>query len=142
MALIIIFALSGICIVILVYTKIRELKHERTFFPLNFISKSDHRIREVTHLATRHYSELKEKGEFVLTKQLPLHSKNILNKTKTLVRDKVEKHLGDIRNTRLLGNKKDGISEFFKNLSDKENGNTKSNIIEENVEVESNSENL
>jgi len=120
MALIIIFALSGICLVILLSTKMSELKHRRTFFPLNFISKSDHRIREITHLATHHYSEFKERGEFVLTKQLPLHSKNILNKTKTLIKEKVEKHLGDIRNTRLLGNKKDGISEFFKNLSDKE----------------------
>ncbi len=124
MALIIIFALSGICLIILLSTKMREIKHQRTIFPLNFISRSDHRIREVSHLATKHYSELKEKGEFVLTKQIPLHSKNILNKTKTLINEKIEKHLGDIRNTRLLGDKKDGISEFFKNLSDKENGDS------------------
>jgi len=122
MALTIIFAVSGLCVVILLLTKMQELKHKKSMFPLNFISKSDHRIREITHLATHHYSELKEKGEFMLKKQLPLHSKNIYNKTKALVNEKVEKHLGDIRNTRLLGNKKDGISEFFKNLSDKENG--------------------
>jgi hypothetical protein len=101
-----------------------ELKHKRSIFPLSFISKSDHRIKEITHLATGRYSEFKEKGEFMLKKQLPLHSKNLLNKTKTLINEKVEKHLGDIRNTRLLGNKKDGISEFFKNLSDKENGDS------------------
>ena len=139
MALIIIFALSGAAIVVILSTKMYEQKTKQTVFPLNFISKSDHRIREIVHLATSHYSEMREKGEFMLKKQIPLHSKNILNKTKTIISAKVEKHLGDIRNTRLLGNKKDGISEFFKNLSDKENGYTNP---EETLEVESREENL
>ncbi len=137
MTLTIIFALSGICLGILLGTKMFEVRHKKSIFPLNFISKSDHRIREVTHLATHHYSELKEKGEFIITKQLPLHSKNILNKTKTLLKEKTEKYLGNIRNSRLLKPRTDGISKFMKSLSNKENG-----VAESESKVDSESQKL
>ncbi len=119
-----IFAISGVCLVVLLATKMFELKHKKSVFPLNFISKSDHRIKEATHLATQHYSELKEKSGFLIKKQLPLHTKNVYYKTESLVKEKIEKYLGDIRNTKILNKKNDGISEFFKNLSDKENGDS------------------
>lgn len=120
MTLTIIFAISGICIVILVVTKMKELKHKKAVFPLTLISKGDHHIKEATHLATHHYSEFKENAEFMLKKQLPLHSKNLLNKAEVLVKEKAEKYIGNIRNTKLLKPKNDGISEFFKNMADME----------------------
>jgi hypothetical protein len=132
MYLTIIFAVSGVCLCILVGAKMWQVKHKKTFFLLNLISKSDHRIKEVTHRATYHYSEIKEKGGFMLKKQLPLHSKNIMNKTETLIREKSEKYFGNIRNTRLLKPKTGGISEFFRNMADIEkNGN-----VEESSESE------
>jgi hypothetical protein len=124
MILTIIFLVSGVCLVILLGTKMVEVKHKKSIFPLNFISKSDHRIKEIAHKATHQYSEIKEKSEFVIKKQIPLHSKNLYYKTESLVKEKAEKYLGNIRNARILNKKSDGISEFFKSLSDKENGDS------------------
>lgn len=104
-----------------------EVRHKKSVFPLNFISKSDHRIKELTHKATHHYSEIKEKGGFMIKKQLPLHSKNLYYKTESMIKEKAEKYLGNIRNSRMLNRKSDGISEFFKSLSDKENGDSQNN---------------
>jgi len=124
MALTIIFALSGVGIILLILVKLRALQTKKPTLLLGLISLGDHRVRNVYQKTTHHYSEVKEKGRILVTKQIPMHSKNLLNKVETLVKEKSEKYLGNIRNTRLLNNKKEGLSEFFKNLSDKENGDS------------------
>jgi len=124
MALTIIFLLSGLSIATLVLVKIQALKTKRAPLLLDFISSGDHHVREIYQNMTHRYSDLKEKGNVLITKQLPMHTKNLLNKTENLVKEKSEKYIGNIRNTRLLNNRKKGISEFFKNLSDKENADS------------------
>ncbi len=124
MTLTIIFALSGIGLIILILVKMKTLQTKKPDLLLGLISLGDHRVRNVYQKTTHHYSEVKEKGIVLVTKQLPMHSKNILNKAEILVKEKSEKYLGNIRNSRLLNNKKKGLSEFFKNLSDKENGDS------------------
>lgn len=121
MTLTIIFALSGIGLIVLILVKMKALQTKKPALLLGLISLGDHRVRDVYQKTTHHYSEVKEKGRVLLTKQLPMHSKNFLNKAETLVKEKSEKYLGNIRNSRLLNSKKEGLSEFFKNLRDKEN---------------------
>ncbi len=119
-----IFILSGVGIVVMLLVKMKALKTRKQTLLLGLISLGDYRVRNVYQKMTHHYSEVKEKGRVLVTKQLPMHSKNLLNKAETLVKDKSEKYLSNIRNSRLLNNRKEGLSEFFKNLSDKENGDS------------------
>jgi len=121
MTLTIIFIASGICMIILVLAKMRELEQNRRSILFGWISRGDRHVGGVHHKAIHHYSVLKEKGTFFVSKQLPMHTKNLMNKTETIVKEKSERYIGNIRNSRLLRKRKDGISEFFKNLSDKEN---------------------
>jgi len=93
-----------------------ESKRQKSFFFFRLISKGDERFRDFSHQATHAYSEYKEKGEFFFRKQLPLHTKNLANKTEALVKEKSEKYLGNIRNSKLLQPKNEGISDFFKNM--------------------------
>lgn len=117
---IIIFYFSGAVIVLLLSAKVWECKRERPLSFLSIISRGDARFRQFSHDATHTYSEWKERGAFLIKKQLPLRTRNIVNKSKVYVDKKTKKYLGDIRNTRLLHPKKDGISEFFKNISNAE----------------------
>ncbi|KND49079.1 MAG: hypothetical protein AB200_01455 [Parcubacteria bacterium C7867-005] len=114
------FILSGVAIALLITAKIWEIRKKKTLSFLSMISKGDARFREMSHDVAHEYSVLKEKAEFFVTKQLPIRTKNILNKAEALVKDQVEKRLGNIRNSRLLNTKNEGISEFFKNISDME----------------------
>ena len=111
-----IFYISGACIALLILAKVLESKRRKSFFFLRLISKGDERFRDISVQATHAYSEYKEKGEFFLSKQLPLHTKNFVNKSETLAKEKFEKYLGDIRNSRFLQPKNEGISDFFKNM--------------------------
>jgi len=113
----ILFYFSGAVIVLLIGAKAWETKRRRPFVLFQMISKGDERFRALSHDAAHYYSEGKEKGAFFMKKQLPMHTKNLLNKTETLAKEKADKYLGNIRNTRLLKNKDEGISEFFKNIS-------------------------
>jgi len=121
MFLTIIFITSGLCIIGLVLIKMQALKTKRSMLLLEFISNGDHHVREIYQNTTHQYFDIKEKVIIFITKQFPMHTKNLLNKTETLVKEKLEKYTGNIRNSRLLNRKKEGISEFFKNLSEKEN---------------------
>ena len=117
-----IFAGSGLLIVLLLATKRLGEKRKKTFFLHNLISKGDIRIRGLYHKLVRLYSEDREKTLFFFQKQLPIHSKNSLNKLITFLKEKREQYIGNMRDTRLL-RKSDGISEFFKNMSEIEKGN-------------------
>ncbi|CAN5132465.1 hypothetical protein BH11PAT3_BH11PAT3_1170 [soil metagenome] len=119
-----IFYISGACIALFLLAKVLESKRRKSFFFLRLISKGDERFRDLSLQVTHAYSEYKEKGEFFFRKQLPLHTKNLVNKIEALVKEKSEKYLGDIRNSKLLQPKNEGISDFFKNMKVLEEENT------------------
>ncbi|MDB5266514.1 MAG: hypothetical protein JWN89_329 [Parcubacteria group bacterium] len=120
MVSIILFYFSGAVIVLLLLAKIWETKRRKPLGVLTLISKGDTRLRSLSHIAAHSYGDLKERGEFFVKKQLPLHTRNFLNKSEAVIKEKSQKYLGDIRNTKLLKPKNEGISEFFKNISEME----------------------
>ena len=130
MTLIAIFAVSGLAILTLLVTKSLERKRKRPFFILAAISRSDIHIRGLYHKAVHFYSEGKEKISFFFKKQIPIHSKNFLNKLLSFLREKRAQYIDNMRNSKLL-KKSDGISEFFKNMSDVEKGNGEINDVYE-----------
>lgn len=115
-----IFYVSGAVVAILLLAKIWESKRRKSFMFLNLISKGDEGFRNFSHDATHAYSVFKEKGDFFIRKQLPLHTRNTINKTEILIKEKAEKYLGNMRNSKLLHPRSEGISEFFKNISEME----------------------
>ena len=118
-----IFILSGAGIVTLAMAKRLEEKPRRktAVFLLKVISHGDEKIRALHHEAFHHYSHSKEKFAFWFKKQLPLKLKSVWNRVLVYMRSKSVEYLGDVRNSRLL-KKSDGISEFFKNISEIEKG--------------------
>jgi len=120
------FILSGAIIVTLAVAKRVEEKKKRTPFVLRAVSKGDVRVREIHHEALRQYSEAKDKSSFYLRKQLPLKMKSLANKLQVYVKGRGTEYFGDIRGAKLL-RKRDGISEFFKSISDIEKGKGKIN---------------
>jgi hypothetical protein len=117
-----IFAISGLSIATLIVAKRLEEKRKKTLFVSRAISKGDIHIRRLYHATVHFYSEGKEKGLFLLKKQIPIHSKNSLNKTISFLKEKRVQYINNMRDSRLL-KKSDGISEFFKNMSEVEKGN-------------------
>lgn len=124
------FAISGTAIITLVTAKMVEEKIRRPIFISKWISKSDEHIRVWHHQVLHLYSESKEKILLVINKKIKLHSKNTFNKFVTYLNEKKERYETNMRNSRLL-KKSDGISEFFKSISDVEKGN---GTIEETLE--------
>ena len=122
MALIIIFNISGLALILLLINKKLEERYKKTLFISKLISKGDTHARRLYHLAVHSYSEGKERILFFINKQIPLHSRNSLNKTFSFLEDRRKQYLDNLRDSKLL-KKSDGISEFFKNMSDLEKGN-------------------
>lgn len=116
-----IFILSGTVLAIMLLAKRIEEKRKRNVFILNLISRGDTHVRELHHRAVRYYSIGKEKGVFLVKKQLPRYSRSSLNKALALIEERLQRHLDSIRDSRLL-KKDEGISEFFKNISEVEKG--------------------
>ncbi len=123
-----VFGISGLVIVILMTAKRLEEKRRKSFFILNMISKGDIHTRELYHKAVRLYSEGKEKTSFLLKRRVPIHAKNSMNKLLSFLKEKREQYVSNMRDSRLL-KKPDGISEFFKNMSNIEKGNGEINDI-------------
>lgn len=121
MLLIYLFILSGLVLAMLLVAKRVEEKKRKTVFVLKLISKGDERVRELHHEAVHFYSLGKEKAQFFIQKQLPRYSKSSLNKVLARVEENLEKYLLSLRDSRLL-KKSDGISEFFKTMSEVEKG--------------------
>lgn len=115
----IIFILSGLVMVSLVIAKILEEKSKGKPALLRLVSLGDERVRKVTVEFAHLYADWREKINIYLTNQLPLRTKNLLNKVTTVVKEKFVEHVGDIRGSKFL-KKSDGISEYFKNISEKE----------------------
>lgn len=117
-----IFAISGVSIITLVAAKRLEEKRKKSFFISRAISSGDIYVRALYHKLVHWYWVGKEKAHFFYKKQLPIHSKNILNKTVAYLDDKRQQYTENMRDAKLL-KKSDGISEFFRNMSDIEKGN-------------------
>lgn len=117
------FAVSGLAILLLVV---------RPFFISNAISKGDKHTREFYHRVVHFYSESKEQLLFLLNKQVPIRSRNSLNKLLIFLKKKREQYFVSMRDSRLL-KKSDGISEFFKNMSSIEKGNGEINDVYEDA---------
>jgi hypothetical protein len=115
-----IFAFSGLCIALLIAAKAWELKTKKSFFLLRGISRGDEKMRVLSHKAEDLYVLAKERGGLFVRRDLPLHMKSGMNKTNNFIAERAEELVGNIRGTRFL--KKDGMSEFFKNMSEKEEG--------------------
>ncbi len=115
------FALSGMTLATLVVAKRIENRSGKRFFLLRAISMGDTHIRDLYHRGLDFYSEGKDKSLFFIKKQLPLKVKKGLTKAQTLVQEKLESRLGNVRNSRLL-KRRESLSEFFKNISEVEKG--------------------
>jgi len=122
MTLIVIFIVSGLAISTLVIVKSSEEKRGRPFFISRAISKGDIHTREIYHKTVRFYSEGKERAIFFYQKRIPIHSRNLLNKGISFLSKKRDQYANNMRDSKLL-RKSDGLSEFFKNMSDVEKGN-------------------
>jgi len=136
MVFIYLFILSGLGIATLLVAKRIEEKKRRKLFILELICRGDVMLREFHHEAINFYSEGKETVAFFVKKQLPMKSRSTLNKVLALIEDRTEGYLNNLRDSRLL-KKSDGISEFFKNVSDVEKGGGEINedYYEETSEV-------
>lgn len=117
------FILSGVGILAITLAKRIEIKspRERRLLLLRAVSRGDARARDLYHKGLHFYSEGKLKFLFLIRKQLPLKGKIYFNKCLAWVREKGEERFGNIRNSRLL-KRSDGISEFFKSISEVEKG--------------------
>ena len=122
MALTIIFAVSGLAIVVLLVAKKWGERRRRPIFLMRAISKGDIRAREFSHGVVHIYSQGKERLSLLFKKRVPMYSKNSLNKSISFIKNKRDRYIERLRDSRLL-KKSDGISEFFKNMSDIEKGN-------------------
>lgn len=133
-----IFAISGTAIITLLLGKKIEEKLRKPLFLFTWITKIDDHIRDWHHKTLHLYSEGKERISLLFSRQIKLHSKNTFNKLVTYLKEKRGQYENNMRNSRLL-KKSDGISEFFKSISDVEKGN---GAIDETLEDGSqNSEN-
>lgn len=123
------FFFSGIMTAILLIAKRMEEKRKTDVFLLKLISRSDERVRNLHQEAVRHYSLFKERGHFLFFKQLPRYSRSSLNKALSKFEENMRRYLDRLRDSRLL-KENEGISEFFKNMSEVEKG---SGEIHENL---------
>lgn len=120
--LVTIFSISGLSLLLLLTAKRLEEKRKRPFFIFSLISKGDARMRRVYQRLIHVYFDSKENFLFFLEKQLPIHSRNSKNKILSYLKEKRAQYVNNMRDARLL-KKSDGISEFFKSISNIEKGN-------------------
>lgn len=117
-------------VALLLLTKIWEERNRKSFFLLTLISRGDENIRTLSHELTHYYADAKSKADVFVRKQLPLKTKSLATKTNTLIKERSEEFFGNIRGSRFL-KKSDGISEFFKSMSDMENEGRIDDTLEE-----------
>lgn len=116
------FILAGIAIAMLLVAKRIEEKRKKEVFFLKLISKGDARARDLHQHTVRLYSITKERAHFFVMKQLPRYSKSSMNKALANFEEKMERYLERLRDSKLLGRKDEGISEFFKSMAEVEKG--------------------
>lgn len=116
-----VFILSGVALVTLTLAKRFEQKGFGRLFVLKAVSKGDERARTYYQKSLHFYSEGKHRFIFFVKKQLPVKMRMHLTKAFVWVKEKGESRFGNIRNSRLI-KKADGMSEFFKTVSEIEKG--------------------
>lgn len=116
----IIFLVSGLGIAVLLWEKMREERRQKSSLLLRLISLGDERMHRLSQLVAHAYADTKEDVQFFFRKQLPLHSKNFYYKSKTVIKERADLLIEDLRRTRFI-KRKGGISEYFEALSEKEN---------------------
>lgn len=122
------FAVSGVAIVSLISAKNLEHKKKKKLLILELISMGDTRIRELYHRLVGSYSDNKERVSFLFKRKIPMRSKYSLNKLTSFLAEKKRVYLNHMRNSKFL-KKSDGMSEFFKNISNVEKGNGEINEV-------------
>ena len=115
------FITSGAGIITLTLAKRFEEKRRKSNFILRAVSRGDERFRDYHARALYSYTTGKERTALIVTKQLPLKTKSLWNRFAAYVSERANEYMGDMRDTKLL-KRSDGISEFFKNISDIEKG--------------------
>lgn len=115
------FVIAGLGLAALTLSKRFELKRKHKGLLLKAISRGDEQARRLYHEALRFYDEGTHKASFVIKKQLPLKAKSYFNKFVAFMKERGEERFGNIRNSRFI-KKNEGISEFFKNISEIEKG--------------------
>jgi len=115
----IVFVVSGLLIALLLGAKVWEEKYHRSFFLLSLISRGDERVRSLSHKSAHLYVDMKEKSKFFIEKELPLRSQALAMKVNSFIKEKYDTFLEEVRGPRFL-KRNDGVSEFLKNLSEKE----------------------
>lgn len=116
------FYISGALIVALLVLKHIEITKREKPRVLEIISSKDSHLRLLHKNILLKYLDLKKDVSFFFSKQVPLYTRNKLNKLFTLMRTEMRKRVSNIRDSKLL-KRSDGISEFFKNISEIEKGN-------------------
>ncbi len=119
-----VFILAGVVLAALILAKMYEIKGSdvsRRLFVLKAISKGDERARDLYKKGLHFYSDGKHQFLFFVQKQLPTKARIYTNRALTKLQEMSEERFGNIRNSRLI-NRKEGISEFFKNISEVEKG--------------------
>jgi|GEM_PF-1151259 len=115
------FFISGMAILSILLAKRHELRYKQTIFVLRLISRGDELVRKLHHRSIAFYSESKTKAEVLFKKQLPLRVRAGFNKTLSLIEEKSSLYLKRVRDSHLI-KRSDGISEFFKSISEIEKG--------------------
>lgn len=115
------FVISGAVIATLTVSKRIEEKKKQTPIVLRAVSKGDTHVRSLHHKALHHYSHSKDRLAFWFRMQLPLKLKGFWNRFQYHIKARSSEYIGDVRGSRLL-KKSEGISEFFKNVSEIEKG--------------------
>jgi hypothetical protein len=115
------FVLSGVVIAALLVAKIIELRGNKPIFILRAVSKGDERARDLYHKSLKLYSDGKVKLVFFVQRELPVRAKIYLNKGLSWTQERLEEYFGNVRNSRLI-DRREGISEFIKNISEIEKG--------------------
>lgn len=114
-----IFILSGVAILSLTLAKRFEMKGYKIIV-LRAVSRGDEQARNLYHKSLHFYSEGKVRLVFFVRKQLPVRTKMYANRGLSWIQNRFEERFGDVRGSRFI--KKEGISEFFKNISEIEKG--------------------
>lgn len=115
------FIFSGLGILSIFIAKRYELKNKQTIFVINIISKGDSLVRDWYQKSLIYYDEGKSILEIRLKKQIPLRIRALVNKLYTNLELKSKNYFERARDSRLI-KKSDGISDFFKSISEIEKG--------------------
>lgn len=110
-------------IALLLLGKRYEEKKRRPFFLMGWISRGDAHARALSHKFARDYAVYKEKGHFFVKKQLPMHTKITVTKLRAKTNESIDRFSQQLRDSRLLKRKSEGISEFLKSIAEVEKGN-------------------